>query len=285
MTPLRSLTLLVLSAVAAHPARTQSPTDAAAAERSCTAQSARLLILGTYHMENPRLDAVNLEADDVLRPRRQRELADLVAKLARYNPTRIAIEAPYRNTTWDDRYRQYRAGTYTPGRNEIEQIGFQLARRLNLPTLHPVDYAMTMRGLTPAEIEYPAPRPEAPAIAVPGAAPVPAPALSERDLLLRRSTVTEFLRHLNSDDEIRADHAQYMQMLLPAEDAAIYEDADLVTNWYKRNFRIFANLTRITTFPGDRVLLIIGAGHLKILRDLALDAPYYCLVDTDVYLR
>ena len=285
MTPLRSLTLLVLSALAAQQARAQSSTDVAAAERSCSAESARLLILGTYHMENPRLDAVNLEADDVLLPRRQRELADLVAKLARYNPTRIAIEAPYRNATWDDRYRQYRAGTYTLGRNEIEQIGFQLARRLNLPTLHPVDYSMTMRGLTPAEIEYPAPRQSAPTVAVPASAPVPAPPLSERDLLLRRSTVTEFLRHLNSDAEIRADHAQYMQMLLPAEDAAIYEDADLVTNWYKRNFRIFANLNRITTFPGDRVLLIIGAGHVKILRELALDAPYFCLVDTDAYLR
>lgn len=53
-----------------------------------------------------------------------------------------------------------------------------------------------------------------------------------------------------------------MQMLLPSDDAAIYGSTVRVTDWYKRNLRIFANINRVTTFPGDRVPLIIGAGHL-----------------------
>src|SRR5579871_793252 len=54
---------------------------------------ATIMILGTYHMNNPRLDDKDAEADDVLSARRQREIADLVEKLARFNPTKIAIEA------------------------------------------------------------------------------------------------------------------------------------------------------------------------------------------------
>jgi hypothetical protein len=76
-----------------------------------------------------------------------------------------------------------------------------------------------------------------------------------------------------------------LPVLKPTSGAAIYQRTDLVTNWYKRNLRIFTNLNRITEFGKDRVLLIIGTGHLKILKDLARDALYYCLADTEAYLN
>ncbi|MCY3551312.1 MAG: hypothetical protein OXH39_12705 [Candidatus Poribacteria bacterium] len=51
-----------------------------------------VMVLGTYHMANPGADAVNFEADEVLAPKRQRELQQLVEQLARFNPTKITIE-------------------------------------------------------------------------------------------------------------------------------------------------------------------------------------------------
>ncbi|MEJ7576794.1 MAG: DUF5694 domain-containing protein [Pyrinomonadaceae bacterium] len=277
----RFLALFLSLMIVGHNVQAQVNSDISQKESPCTAQSAKILILGTYHMDNPRLDAKNLEADDVLLPRRQREITELIEKLARFKPTKIAIEAPYRNTTWTDRYKKYLAGEHKLGRNEIEQIGFQLAKRLNLPTLYPIDFSMFMSGLVPNEIEYPQPKP----IRADDAKPVEAPPLSEGDKLLRRSTVTEFLQHMNREETIRKDHAQYMEMLLPTEDAAIYGRTDLLTNWYKRNLRIFTNINRITEFPNDRVLVIVGSGHLKILKDLAADSPYFCLVEAETYLK
>jgi hypothetical protein len=64
----------------------------------------------------------------------------------------------------------------------------------------------------------------------------------------------------------------------------IYSRTDRVRNWYERNLRIFTNLNRVTEYGADRVLLIIGSGHLAILRDFAVAAPYFCLVDTEAYL-
>jgi hypothetical protein len=40
-------------------------------------------------------------------------------------------------------------------------------------------------------------------------------------------------------------------------DGDVYGGADMVADWYKRNLRIFANLTRISE-PGDRVFIIYG---------------------------
>src|SRR6266480_6379038 len=57
---------------------------------------AEILVLGVYHMANPGHDIVNMQADDVLAPKRQAELAQLVEVLKNFHPTKIAIEAdPY----------------------------------------------------------------------------------------------------------------------------------------------------------------------------------------------
>ena len=280
-----SAILPLLAWVVASQTPRQAPPAIDPRETSCGEKSVKILILGSYHMDNPNLDSVNTRADDVLSDQRQKEIAELVEKLARFNPTKIAIEAAYGNTSWPDQYRRYLAGEYKLGRNEIEQIAFRLAKRMNLETLYPVDYPMLMSGLTPSEVEQPkAKKTAAPSSTEKSRKPEPL-LLSETDQLLRRSTVTEFLSYLNDEKKIQADHAGYMEMLMPNDNPAIYARADLVTNWYKRNLRIFANLCRITDFPNDRVLLVIGSGHLKILKDFALDAPQFCLVNTLAFLH
>jgi hypothetical protein len=75
-----------------------------------------------------------------------------------------------------------------------------------------------------------------------------------------------------------------MNLLEPdPEDAALYAKSDLLTNCYKRNVRMMANVARMSS-PRDRVLLLVGAGHLAILRDFAMASPAFCLADTMSYL-
>lgn len=253
----------------------------------CAPGRAPILIVGTYHFDNPGQDAVNLQADDILAPKRQAEVDTVIEKLARYRPTKILIEAPYRNTTWPDRYKQYLAGTYTLGRNEIEQIGFKLAKRLNMETIYPVDYPMWMNGWTPAEMELKKPNAkwDTDATKRADAPPPPPKPLSAEDEILRKSTVLEYLRRINSPEQVAKNNEFYLKMLLPGDSIGIYANTDEVTNWYKRNLRIFTNINRITDFPNDRILLLIGAGHRKILDELASDAPYFCRVDVAQYLE
>jgi hypothetical protein len=51
-----------------------------------------VLVLGTYHMDNPGPDLHNTKADDVLAPKRQAEIEELTAVLARFRFTKIAVE-------------------------------------------------------------------------------------------------------------------------------------------------------------------------------------------------
>jgi hypothetical protein len=68
---------------------------AAAQSSSCAGSATPVLLLGTWHMDNPGKDMLNLKTDDVLVPRRQKEIEELVNRLAKFRPTRVLIEAPY----------------------------------------------------------------------------------------------------------------------------------------------------------------------------------------------
>ena len=60
---------------------------------------------------------------------------------------------------------------------------------------------------------------------------------------------------------------------------------DMQTAWYNRNLRIFQNLQRITEGPGERILLVIGAGHVPIIRHAVISSPEYELVEVDQLIR
>src|SRR5688572_12447262 len=128
--------ILMSAVVVAGQARAGAPTsgqtDPAAAGR------AEVLVLGVYHMANPGRDLFNTQADDVLTPKRQAEMRQLLEVLKRFRPTKIAVES----SPWGKRpqeYAAYVAGKHELTRNEIEQIGFRLAKELGHATIYPVD--------------------------------------------------------------------------------------------------------------------------------------------------
>ncbi len=62
--------------------------------------------------------------------------------------------------------------------------------------------------------------------------------------------------------------------------------ADYLTGWwFNRNLRIFSRIRAITTVPDDRVLVVIGAGHLPILRQAFQASPEYRLREVAEFLR
>src|SRR5207245_4989523 len=88
---------------------------------------------------NPGRDIFNTQADDVLVPKRQQEIAELAAVLKKFQPTKIAVEADYGSEAVPKRYAEYLAGKHDLTRNEIEQIGFRLAKDFGHTTIYPVD--------------------------------------------------------------------------------------------------------------------------------------------------
>lgn len=124
-----TLSLIVASSVAAI---AQQPVTG-------TPAHAEVLVLGVYHMANPGQDIFNMKADDVLAPKRQTEIAQLMEVLKKFQPTKIAIESNVWSKRAPQQYADYLAGKYTLSRNENDQIGYRLAKEMGHKAIYPVD--------------------------------------------------------------------------------------------------------------------------------------------------
>src|ERR1700760_1426451 len=76
------------------------------------AERPQIMVVGVAHFDNPSRDVVNTKVDDVLAPKRQKEIAAIVDQLAKFHPTHVAVEwSATKQEKLDARYAAYRAGT------------------------------------------------------------------------------------------------------------------------------------------------------------------------------
>ena len=228
---------------------------------------AEVLVLGVYHMSNPGHDIFNMQADDVLAPKRQAEIAQVMAVLKRFQPTKIAVERDPGDNRLSKDYADYLAGKHELTRNEIEQLGFRLAKELGHKTVYGVD----------ADGEFPYPRLVKYAKATERTKELDAlmgevgDMVKAQDAYLASHTVLETLLYMNADDKVAQDVGYYYRQAHLGE-AWDWAGADLVADWFRRNVRIYSNVIQLADSPTERVLVIFGAGHLGWLQhDFASD--------------
>jgi hypothetical protein len=237
-----------------------------------SAQRPEILVLGTYHMANPGHDIHNMQADDVLSPKRQQEIAQLLDVLRRFHPTMIAIESDPDGSR-PQQYADYLSGTHTLSRNEIEQIGFRLAKELGHTAIYPVD----VDGDFPYERVVNWAKANGKGAAFDSLEARTGARVAAENSFLQSHTVLEMLEYMNSDSLVAQDVAAYFAWI-PYGDTWEYAGSDLVAAWYQRNTRIYHNIVALIKSPNDRILVIYGAGHLGWLRQMIAS-------DTSVRLR
>lgn len=241
---------------------------------------AEVLLMGTYHMANPGRDLINLVADDVLAHHRQKELEDLVARLSKFEPTKICVEVPPESQQdLDKQLAQFLSGELEPRRDEIAQIAFPLARTARLDKVYGINDWTPMRweGLEAFFSRYA--EEDRRFKEYVSRAQVEA---GERSRDLAKTTIREFLRDLNEAEALRRNAAFYVDAagLGSVEE---HGGAEMLASWYERNIRIFSNLSGVTT-PADRIFVLFGSGHIPILRELIELSSRHRLVDATSYL-
>ena len=96
--------------------------------------------------------------------------------------------------------------------------------------------------------------------------------------------LAEILLDMNTEASALRGHGLYRVDEFRVGGRGEYPGADRVTGWFNRNLRIFANVQRIAEQPDERILLVVGAGHLAILRHCVQASPEYDLVEVAEYL-
>lgn len=251
---------------------------------NAAAEPVQVMVLGTWHFDNPGRDLNNVRADDVLVPRRQRELERVAEALARFRPTKIMVERAAPDLI-DPRFAAFTPALLAGDRDERVQIAYRLAHRLGLARVHAID-----EQPAPGEPDY------FPFEAL--ARYAEANGMSARleelmrtgesetrafEELQARSTIAELLIRQNDPGGFAGSISTYYEFL---RFGGVDEQpgADLNAMWYLRNAKIFAKLMRAAE-PGDRVLVVYGAGHGYWLRHFASSTPGFVSVDPRPFLR
>lgn len=238
-----------------------------------------ILLLGTFHFADAGLDSYQPEHEvDIFSATRQKELDVVLDCLESFGPTKIGLERKWsENHELNEQYGSFLAGDLELSSNEIHQIGFRLAKRLNHERIFAIDAHRRFYEPYVDPGEY---------------AEEHGQALNEAlweeyytglyrhdDALKMEQSLIEHLLYRNSEERIERGHGHYLVGTFRAGTGDEYPGVDAKIAWYNRNLRIFANVQRITESPDDRILVVIGAGHLPILRHAIEASPEYHLVD------
>ena len=72
-----------------------------------------ILVIGTYHFNNPGLDVAQYKVLDIMGEKPQKQLEEISSAIAKFKPTKIFTEWELKDQlALDTLYNQYRDGTY-----------------------------------------------------------------------------------------------------------------------------------------------------------------------------
>ena len=244
----------------------------------------QVMVLGTYHMANPGQDIANMQADDVLTPKRQKEIAAVSKALATFNPTVVAVERQSPAPSYiDEGYASFTDETLRTTRNERAQIGYRVARLAGLDTVYGVD-----EQPSDGEPDYfpmgklSAHAKETGQADKLGALFGYAQSMVERfGKMQETASVADLLIEANTGE---LSSAEFYYGLFEYDRGEDQPGAELQAYWFMRNAKIFSKLLQVAE-PGDRVLMVYGAGHKHWLEHLAEETPGVTMVDPAPYLE
>ena len=251
----------------------------AAAQQNTKQTKPVVMILGTYHMGNPGLDLNNVKADDVRAEKRQKEIVDFLAILKKFKPTKIALEIAPDETKYLEHYTEFLNGKYELKANEIDQIGFRLAKELGQKQVFGIDWA----GDFDFDKVIASAKTNDQEAALGRMTDFGKAETGRMQDLMKTATVTEIFRYLNDEKKLEEMHRPYLQMLRIGA-GNDFAGVHLVRDWYERNLKIYSSIERLADNPNERVLVIIGAGHAKLLQQFTTEAGELDLEKLNKYL-
>ena len=237
----------------------------------------QVLVLGTFHMgADP--DPLNPTVADLMADRRQEELDELVERLGKFKPTKVALEA-LSDAEVLASYRSFVAGELPAKADERQQVGFRLAHLVGHSEVHGIDHEL---WIDHQEILLWASQNGQGAIATKLMAAYQKTASAWTERFMHESSMTEIYRSFNSPDTEQALHDVFLSMVrIGSKEKPV--GASTLARWYERNIHIAGNLLRLAE-PGDRIVVIFGANHRKLLVEFLKRVPGVEVVDTLSYL-
>ncbi len=250
-------------------------------------EKVKVILLGTYHFNNPGNDMIKQKDRNILSKESQQDLEEITNKIkaSAYKPDQIFVESNFNkknelNANYQSYLKdQYHKFTDTIKRERLKryyiegetfQLGYRLAKKLEHQELYPIDSMIEMRfDILLKEVNAnPALKEEFSKINA-----------SLSDNCLEKSNLSDIFICINEKSNLDKNSGFYISFANKVMTNKDYLGSNLVTDWYKRNLVMYANIQNQLKPHTKTILVLVGSGHAAILRQFFEVDKNFELVD------
>ncbi|MBT2663396.1 DUF5694 domain-containing protein [Bacillus sp. ISL-45] len=182
--------------------------------------------------------------------------------MRKYEPTKVALEVLHENEeVLNNQYQTFIKGDYTITINEIDQIGFRLAKVCGHKRVYAVDWNKDeddipdLSGLEEwkGTDKYKAFTMLAQEI------------VCESNTYKKKHSIKEFLLRMNDSQNVLRGQEMYLKLSLVGDKDHPTGAVWTAKYWYYRNLLIYKNMVSLIDSNEDRIFVLYGAAHLHLL--------------------
>ncbi|MBH0166706.1 hypothetical protein IHV12_17430 [Fictibacillus sp. 7GRE50] len=209
-----------------------------------------IILVGTYHFE---------QHAEVIKDK-EYEIERLVEYLLDFNPTKIALE--WEMEFNDELNKEYKDSKGNYSLNEIQQIGFKLAQKLQHENVYAVDWTGNLTQEDLDKLNFSVQR---------------YPKIYRSMNILTEKTPdvksdTNLIRsyqELNHADYIAEIENMYLSFVSVEDEKEEKVGFNFINKWFERELMIFKNVVNIVAVHDyERIFLLIGSDHIWLLKNL-----------------
>lgn len=229
-----------------------------------------VLLIGTFHYNNPGQDVAKTKSFDILKEKYQLELQQISSNIKKYNPTKIFVEWPYNEQKeLDSLYKQYINGKYFKNdslsdfylKNEVFQLAFKVARENNLERVYGIDYSTefpfeeVMKDIENSkQLKLQAQIQE-----------IFKWAEKIDNKIEAGITLTELTYYVNSKEFRNYSNNWHNNLMLLAGKPNDFSGPYLASEWYKRNLYMWSLIQKNTIDSDERIMVLVGGSHAAMI--------------------
>lgn len=241
----------------------------------------QILLVGAFHFENPGLDVAKLATFNVMTNSSQKELETISNKIKKFGPQKIFVEWNHeKQNTLDKLYNRSYDSLIKASADEIVQIAVRSGKKLGHKKLFAIDYHgayfpydSLMNAMKDAKQDLLLQENEKAIKAFE----------TEFNQLAKTKSLTEILLALNDKKEMEKGLGLYISLMNPGGKTDNFVGAYLVSEWYRRNLYMYSLVQKLTESKDEKVMVLLGAGHIELLREFVkLDSNFELVELKDV---
>lgn len=261
---------------------------------SFSQEKINVLLLGTYHFNNPGSDAIKNAERNILTPENQEDLDQITQSIiSKFKPDQIFVESDFnKKDGLNNQYQLYLNNQYSKFTDTIKkqrykryciegetfQLAFRLAKKANIKQIYPIDSLIEMRLDILKKEMYS--KNETKVLFDKTLSKM----TQSTNTCMEKKSLRDVFICFNEKEDLARNKGFYISLANKINPDGKYFGSNLVADWYKRNLIMYANIQNQLEPKTKNIFVLVGTGHAAIFREFFENDENFNLIEVNEIL-